>query len=46
MEEEHDNLIIHDECGLDIELCVCPDSKFYWDNENRCIKERATKEKE
>ena len=34
------DLIIHDECGLDIELCVCPDAPFYWDNDKGCIVER------
>jgi len=35
---------IHDKCGLDIELCVCPDTPFYWDNELGIIKERIKKE--
>ena len=34
-------LVIHEKCGLDIELCDCPDSKFYWDSENDCIRERT-----
>ena len=32
--------IIHDECGLDVELCVCPDAPYYWDHENGCIRQR------
>ena len=39
-EEENDNLIIHNDCGLDIELCVCPDAPYYWDSEKDCIVER------
>ncbi len=37
----NDNLIIHDKCGLDVELCVCPDSKFYWDKDKGCLIERG-----
>lgn len=28
MKEEDWQLIIHKKCGLDIELCVCPDAKI------------------
>ena len=39
-----EDLIIHNECGLDIELCACPNSDFYWDNEEYCIKKRSKNE--
>jgi hypothetical protein len=43
-DELNNTEIIHDACGLNIELCVCPDSTFYWDDENGCIKKRVQKE--
>ena len=32
---EHDNLIVHDKCGLPVELCECPDApvKYNWDTD-------------
>ena len=28
-----DKLIIHDKCGLPVELCTCPDARVVYDDE-------------
>ena len=34
MENARDKLIIHDTCGLPVELCECPDATVRYDSDN------------
>lgn len=41
MDEEIKNLIIHDKCGLPVELCECPDAPVVYDSEKDIFVDRS-----
>lgn len=39
---EINNLIIHNKCGLPVELCECTDSEVFYDSEEDVFVERKS----